>query len=80
MEIACLDLEGVLVPEIWIDFAMTVGNEHLTIALIGTGPCQQDWEWNRLAKSHNMVHFCHHHHHDGDQVVCNNPWHFGKCG
>ena len=29
MEIACLDLEGVLVPEIWIDFAERTGIEAL---------------------------------------------------
>ena len=29
MEIACLDLEGVLVPEIWIDFAKRTGIEAL---------------------------------------------------
>ena len=29
MEIACLDLEGVLVPEIWIDFAERSGIEAL---------------------------------------------------
>ncbi len=29
MEIACLDLEGVLVPEIWIDFAERTGIEEL---------------------------------------------------
>lgn len=29
MELACLDLEGVLVPEIWIDFAERTGIEEL---------------------------------------------------
>ncbi len=29
MEIACLDLEGVLVPEIWIKFAEKTGIEEL---------------------------------------------------
>ena len=29
MEIACLDLEGVLIPEIWIDFAERTGIEEL---------------------------------------------------
>ena len=29
MEIACLDLEGVLVPEIWINFAEKTGIEEL---------------------------------------------------
>ena len=29
MEIACLDLEGVLVPEIWIAFANRTGIEAL---------------------------------------------------
>lgn len=29
MEIACLDLEGVLVPEIWIEFAKATGIEEL---------------------------------------------------
>lgn len=29
MEIACLDLEGVLIPEIWIEFANKVGVEEL---------------------------------------------------
>ena len=29
MEIACLDLEGVLVPEIWIGFAEKTGIEQL---------------------------------------------------
>lgn len=29
MEIACLDLEGVLIPEIWIEFAEKVGVEEL---------------------------------------------------
>ena len=29
MEIACLDLEGVLVPEIWIEFAKVTGIEEL---------------------------------------------------
>ena len=29
MEIACLDLEGVLVPEIWIAFAEKTGIEEL---------------------------------------------------
>ena len=29
MEIACLDLEGVLVPEIWIAFARMTGIEEL---------------------------------------------------
>ena len=30
MEIVCLDLEGVLVPEIWIAFAEKTGIEHHT--------------------------------------------------
>ena len=29
MELACLDLEGVLIPEIWIDFAERTGIEGL---------------------------------------------------
>lgn len=29
MEIVCLDLEGVLVPEIWISFAELTGIEEL---------------------------------------------------
>ena len=29
MEVACLDLEGVLVPEIWIDFAERTGIPEL---------------------------------------------------
>ncbi|MDO7640308.1 MAG: bifunctional phosphoserine phosphatase/homoserine phosphotransferase ThrH, partial [OM182 bacterium] len=29
MEIACLDLEGVLVPEIWIGFAEKTGIDEL---------------------------------------------------
>ena len=29
MEIACLDLEGVLVPEIWIKFAEQTGIDEL---------------------------------------------------
>ena len=29
MELACLDLEGVLIPEIWIDFANRTGIEEL---------------------------------------------------
>jgi len=29
VEIACLDLEGVLIPEIWIEFANKVGVEEL---------------------------------------------------
>jgi phosphoserine/homoserine phosphotransferase len=29
VEIACLDLEGVLVPEIWIEFAKVTGIEEL---------------------------------------------------
>ena len=29
MELACLDLEGVLVPEIWIDFAERTGIDEL---------------------------------------------------
>jgi len=29
VEIACLDLEGVLVPEIWIAFARMTGIEEL---------------------------------------------------
>ena len=29
MHIVCLDLEGVLVPEIWIEFAKTTGIEEL---------------------------------------------------
>ena len=29
VEIACLDLEGVLVPEIWIEFAKVTGIESL---------------------------------------------------
>jgi phosphoserine/homoserine phosphotransferase len=31
MEIACLDLEGVLVPEIWINFAERIGIEELRL-------------------------------------------------
>ena len=31
MEIACLDLEGVLVPEIWINFAERTGIEELRL-------------------------------------------------
>ena len=31
MEIACLDLEGVLVPEIWIEFAQITGIEELKL-------------------------------------------------
>ncbi len=31
MEIACLDLEGVLVPEIWINFAQATGIEELKL-------------------------------------------------
>ena len=30
MNIICLDLEGVLIPEIWINFAEKVGVEELT--------------------------------------------------
>lgn len=37
MEIACLDLEGVLVPEIWIAFAEKTGIESLR-ATTGTFP------------------------------------------
>ena len=29
MEIACLDLEGVLIPEIWIEFAERTGISEL---------------------------------------------------
>ena len=29
MELACLDLEGVLIPEIWIGFAMKTGIDEL---------------------------------------------------
>ena len=29
MELACLDLEGVLIPEIWIDFAERTGIDGL---------------------------------------------------
>ncbi len=29
MELACLDLEGVLIPEIWIEFAERTGIEEL---------------------------------------------------
>ena len=29
MEVACLDLEGVLIPEIWIEFANKTGIEEL---------------------------------------------------
>ena len=29
MEIACLDLEGVLIPEIWINFAKRTGIDEL---------------------------------------------------
>ncbi len=29
MELACLDLEGVLIPEIWIAFAERTGSEGL---------------------------------------------------
>ena len=29
MELACLDLEGVLIPEIWINFAEKTGIEEL---------------------------------------------------
>ena len=31
MEIACLDLEGVLVPEIWINFAERTGIDELRL-------------------------------------------------
>ena len=31
MEIACLDLEGVLVPEVWINFAERTGIEELRL-------------------------------------------------
>ena len=31
MELACLDLEGVLVPEIWINVAETTGIEELRL-------------------------------------------------
>jgi phosphoserine/homoserine phosphotransferase len=31
MEIACLDLEGVLVPEVWINFALRTGIEELRL-------------------------------------------------
>ena len=30
MDIVCLDLEGVLVPEIWIEFANATGIQELT--------------------------------------------------
>ena len=33
MELACLDLEGVLIPEIWIAFAEKTGIEELRQAL-----------------------------------------------
>ena len=45
MELACLDLEGVLIPEIWIGFAEKTGIDELraTIMMIsenmvGPGP------------------------------------------
>ena len=31
MELACLDLEGVLIPEIWIEFAERTGIEELRL-------------------------------------------------
>ena len=31
MELACLDLEGVLIPEVWISFAETTGIEELRL-------------------------------------------------
>ncbi len=38
MELACLDLEGVLVPEIWIAFAEKTGIEELRATTRGTRP------------------------------------------
>ena len=39
MELACLDLEGVLVPEIWIAFAEKTGIDELRATT-------RDIEWN----------------------------------
>ena len=41
MEIACLDLEGVLVPEIWIEFAEKTGIEALKASVVSLAPDPQ---------------------------------------
>ena len=33
MEVVCLDLEGVLVPEIWINFAKKTGKQFFPLFL-----------------------------------------------
>ena len=35
MDVVCLDLEGVLVPEIWIQFAQVTGIDAFRIGTIG---------------------------------------------
>lgn len=47
MELACLDLEGVLIPEIWIDFANRTGIEELK-ATTRDIPCYDELMTQRL--------------------------------
>ena len=42
MELACLDLEGVLIPEIWIGFAEKTGIDELKACLLYTSPSPRD--------------------------------------
>ena len=51
MELACLDLEGVLVPEIWIEFAERTGGAVPIIAVGGVSTPEQAKEM--LEKNHD---------------------------
>ena len=57
MEIACLDLEGVLIPEIWIAFADKTGIDELRRTtrdepcLLYTSPSPRDVEESRMPSS-----------------------------
>ncbi|GAA5316534.1 MAG: bifunctional phosphoserine phosphatase/homoserine phosphotransferase ThrH [Candidatus Pelagadaptatus aseana] len=55
MELACLDLEGVLIPEIWINFAEKTGIEALK-ATTRDIPCYDELMTMRLAEleKHNL--------------------------
>lgn len=56
MEIVCLDLEGVLVPEIWIAFAEETGIEELKITTRDEPDYHKLMDYRmRILKEHNLT-------------------------
>ena len=58
MEIACLDLEGVLIPEIWIGFAEKTGIDELRATTRDIPDYDVLMRQRlRLLQEHQLVHF-----------------------